>query len=160
MKSVTALMVLLCVALTPAAAVADLDGFDFTGKVEELRFRELVGKLRCLVCQNESLIGSQAFLAKDLREEIYTMMADGKDDQVIIDFMVARYGDFVLYDPPLRPSTYLLWFTPFVLLFIAGVILVNGIKRRNRHAQPMLTDNDRKRIDALLDGTDGRPQDE
>ena len=80
--------------------------------VMEQRLVDLAQKLRCLVCQNESLASSHAELAEDLRREVREQMVQGKSDQQIVDYLVARYGDFVLLDPPLKPKTYLLWFGP------------------------------------------------
>lgn len=98
----------------------------------EKRMVDISSELRCLVCQNESLAGSQAELAYDLRREIRAMIKDGKSDQEIMDFMVARYGDFVRYRPPLKESTLVLWFGPglFMVGGLAGLVLY--LRRRNR----------------------------
>ena len=97
----------------------------------EKRMVDISSELRCLVCQNESLSGSHAELANDLRREIRTLISDGKSDNEIMDFMVSRYGDFVRYRPPLKGTTLLLWFGP-VLLFIGGLAtLILYLRRRN-----------------------------
>jgi cytochrome c-type biogenesis protein CcmH len=109
-------------------------------------------ELRCLVCQNESLAGSHADLAQDLRREIRTLIGQGKTDQEILDFMVARYGDFVRYRPPVKPTTWLLWGGPFLLL-IGGIGALIAFLRR-RAAAPettALSDEERRRAAALLD---------
>lgn len=137
-------------ALTAGTAQATLEEFDFTGAVDEQRFREVIGQLRCLVCQNESLAASQAELAQDLREEVYNMMAQGKDDAQIVDFLVARYGDFVLYNPPLKPTTYLLWLGPFLLLVVAGFVLLRSVSRRARQPEDTLSQEQRRRVEAAL----------
>lgn len=101
--------------------------------------RRLIGiseELRCLVCQNESLAGSRADLAMDLRREIRTMIKAGKTDAEILDFMVSRYGDFVRYRPPVNPVTWLLWFGPFVLLIGAVVVLVRMVRNSQNSAAP------------------------
>ncbi len=90
--------------------------------------------LRCLVCQNESLAGSQADLAKDLRREIREQLKQGKSDREIVEFLVQRYGDFVLYRPPLKSFTLLLWFGPLILLLLGGGALLVSLKRRQRLA--------------------------
>src|SRR5438876_1696954 len=89
----------------------------------EQRMRALTEQLRCLVCQNETLADSRADLAEDLRKEIREQMKAGKSDREIIAFLTQRYGDFVLYRPPVKPTTYLLWFGPFVLL-LAGLAIL------------------------------------
>lgn len=133
----------------PAGAYT-LEEFQFQSPAQEHAFRELIGKLRCLVCQNESLAGSQADLAQDLRQEVYRMMQEGKDQDEIIAFLVARYGDFVLYQPPIKPSTYLLWFGPFVLVGVGGFLLLRALKRKKQEPEPDLSSVERARIAQLL----------
>src|SRR5262245_60071889 len=94
----------------------------------EQRLTKLSQELRCLVCQNETLADSRADLAEDLRDEIRTQIRAGKSDQEIIAFLTQRYGDFILYRPPVRPKTYLLWFGPFVLLLLGLSILFIYVK--------------------------------
>lgn len=146
--------ILLAVLLTLSVSVfaaATLEAFKFTSAADEQHFKELIVELRCLVCQNQSLLDSDAELAHDLRVEVYDMLQAGQADTEIIDFLVARYGDFVLYSPPVKPSTYLLWFGPFVLLAVALVLLVFAL-RRQRHAtdQKPITDRDRQQLDRIL----------
>ena len=118
----------------------------------EKRLVAISEELRCLVCQNESLAGSRADLANDLRREIRKMIAEGKTDQEILDFMVARYGDFVLYRPPVKPATWLLWGGPFILLAGGLGALVFFLRRRNRVVPaPVLSEEQRRRAAALLD---------
>ncbi|MCP4407675.1 MAG: cytochrome c-type biogenesis protein CcmH [Gammaproteobacteria bacterium] len=119
----------------------------------------MIEELRCLVCQNESLAGSNAELAQDLRREVYQLMSQGQTDEQIVDFLVARYSEFVLYDPPLRPSTYLLWFGPFVLLLIAAVILIYSVSKRSRSPETQLTEEQQVHIERLL-GDATPPKDE
>lgn len=125
--------------------------FDDPAKTEE--FHSLIGELRCLVCQNESLAGSQAGVAQDLRKEIYRMMREGKSRAEVIDFLVARYGDFVLYQPPLKPATYVLWFGPFVLVGIGGVLLFRAVRRKKIAPEQDLTDAEQARLQQLLSKT-------
>lgn len=119
--------------------------------VLEKRMLNLAENLRCLVCQNESLAGSRAEFANDLRREIREQMQANKSDNEIIDFLVARYGDFVLYDPPIKPTTWLLWFGPFVF-FLGGVVtLIVYLKhRRTQVKESPLTEHQRKRIESLM----------
>jgi cytochrome c-type biogenesis protein CcmH len=96
----------------------------------EARLKAMSHELRCLVCQNQTLADSDAPLAEDLRKEIRTQMREGKSDQEVIDYLVARYGDFVRYRPPVNNSTALLWFGPFLLLFIGGFVLYRVLKKQ------------------------------
>lgn len=102
--------------------------------VIEQRMINLAEDLRCLVCQNESLAGSRAELAEDLRREIREQMKAGKDDKEVIKYLTTRYGDFVLYRPPFKPVTWLLWLGPFLFLGIGGVAWFVALRRR-RDAQ-------------------------
>jgi cytochrome c-type biogenesis protein CcmH len=119
--------------------------------VTEQRLISISEEMRCLVCQNESLAGSRSDLANDLRREIRTLIQEGKSDDQIRAFMVERYGDFVLYRPPVKPITWLLWIGPFVILLIGIVGLLRYLRRRNQ-AMPSttLSEEDNQKIDALL----------
>ena len=126
----------------------------------ERRMIAITEELRCLVCQNESLASSHAELAEDLRREVREQMKQGKSDQQIIDYLVARYGDFVLFDPPLKSYTLLLWFGPFALLLIGLTGLVIQMrKRRNKIAEPRLSAADEQRAAALLNPPQDPPKD-
>ena len=117
----------------------------------EKRLVDISSELRCLVCQNESLAGSHAELAVDLRREIRTLIKDGKSDSDIMDFMVSRYGDFVRYRPPFKATTLLLWFGP--ALFLAGGIggLLLYLRRRNRMVgNDQLNEEEQARAERLL----------
>jgi cytochrome c-type biogenesis protein CcmH len=119
--------------------------------VLEKRMIGLAERLRCLVCQNESLASSHAELAEDLRQEVREMMLKGKSDQEIIDYLVARYGDFVLYDPPMKRYTLLLWFGPFAMLLLgAGVLVLQVRKRRRTVQETVLTPEAQQRAASLL----------
>ena len=118
--------------------------------VVEQRLVEIAAEMRCLVCQNESLAGSRADLALDLRREIGNLIRAGKTDAEIVDFMVARYGDFVLYRPPVKPLTWALWFGPFLLLLGAIVFLVRLIRRRRHDVAPTMDGAAREQAQALL----------
>lgn len=103
-----------------SAWAAPMETFEFESEAQEKTFRKLSDELRCLVCQNQSIADSNAGLAKDLRAEIHSMLQAGKSEDEIKEFMVDRYGDYVLYEPPLEPMTWLLWFGP-MLIFIIGL---------------------------------------
>ena len=136
----------------PVPAGVTLEAFKFDTPAEELHFKKLIEEIRCLVCQNQSLADSDAELAHDLRAEVYAMVQDGKTDAEIIEFLVARYGDFVLYKPPVKPSTYLIWFGPFLLLLVAAVLLLRAVRRQKATPAPEITAEERARLDALLGG--------
>lgn len=117
----------------------------------EKRVMRLAEDLRCLVCQNETLAGSQAPLAVDLRQQIREQMKAGKSDEEITAFMTERYGDFVLFRPPVKISTYLLWFGPFLLLAAGIYVQLLYLKRRRaRVMDKPLSEAERKRVAALL----------
>jgi cytochrome c-type biogenesis protein CcmH len=119
--------------------------------VVEQRLIEISEEMRCLVCQNESLAGSRAELAMDLRRELRTLIRAGKSDEQIREFMVSRYGDFVLYRPRIKPETWLLWAGPFILMIAAVIVLVVYLRRRNRAiGNPQLSDEEKQRADTLL----------
>jgi cytochrome c-type biogenesis protein CcmH len=129
--------------------------------VTEQRLISISEEMRCLVCQNESLAGSRSDLANDLRREIRTLIREGKSDDQIRNFMVERYGDFVLYRPPVKPITWLLWIGPFVILAIGIAVLLGYLRRRN--ASPVdaaLSTEDNQKIDALLHAADQSKQGE
>lgn len=123
--------------------------------VTERRLISISEEMRCLVCQNESLAGSRSDLANDLRREIRILINEGKSDDQIRSFMVERYGDFVLYRPPVKPVTWLLWIGPFVILIIGIAGLLMYLRRRNSSVPNIiLTDADNQKIDALLNSTE------
>ncbi|WP_370624199.1 cytochrome c-type biogenesis protein CcmH [Polynucleobacter sp. JS-Safj-400b-B2] len=123
--------------------------------VTEQRLISISEEMRCLVCQNESLAGSRSDLANDLRREIRILIKEGKSDDQIRSFMVERYGDFVLYRPPVKPVTWLLWIGPFVILGLGIVGLLMYLRRRNSSVPTIaLTDADNQKIDAMLNATD------
>ena len=119
--------------------------------VVEARLVHISQELRCLVCQNESLSSSRAELADDLRREVRDLIVANKSDQEIKDFLVSRYGDFVLYRPEVKPLTWVLWFGPFVVLLIAGIFLLAYLRQRRASLQPhVLSDAERARVEQLL----------
>ena len=119
--------------------------------VIEQRLIVISEEMRCLVCQNESLAGSRSDLANDLRREIRNLIKEGKTDDQIRSFMVERYGDFVLYRPPVKPITWFLWIGPFVILLVGIIGLMVYLRRRNQSVpSTKLSEADNRRIDALL----------
>jgi cytochrome c-type biogenesis protein CcmH len=136
--------------------------FSFDDPAEEARFQQLTGELRCLVCQNQSLADSHADLAGDLREEVYNFIRAGKSDQEIIDFLVQRYGDFVLYRPRVDFKTYALWFGPVALFLVAALLLIRTLRRRRHLPVQDLSPEERARVAELLEPSDtpGHPPQE
>lgn len=124
------LLLILMLVLWVAPVQAAIEAYEFDSPQMEADYNQLINELRCLVCQNQNLSGSDADLAKDLRRETYEMLQQGKSSQEVIDFMVARYGDFVLYRPQFKASTYLLWIGPFGLLLLVLYLFVRRLRAR------------------------------
>ncbi len=124
--------------------------FEFDDQKLEQRYKDLIEEIRCLVCQNQSLADSNADLAQDLRQEVQRMILDGQSNAEIIDFLTSRYGDFVLYRPPLKTTTYLLWFGPFLLLLLAILITINIARKRDNTEAIPLSNEEKRQLDELL----------
>ena len=136
--------------VAPSLGAYTLEEFKFQDPAQAEDFHRLTAELRCLVCQNESLSGSQADLAQDLRKEVYRLLQSGKSRQEVITFLVDRYGDFVLYDPPLKPSTYPLWFGPLLLAGVGGLFLLLTLRKKKEAREEALSPEERQRLQALL----------
>ncbi|CAN5623015.1 cytochrome c-type biogenesis protein CcmH [soil metagenome] len=134
MKGLLLALCLVMLAATPAAAqmVQDPAPLQFADAAEAKRFHALVTELRCVMCQNQSLADSNAQIAHDLRREVLGLMREGKDDREVKAFLVARYGDFVLYRPRVESRTWLLWFGPLALLLAGIVVIMVIVRRRSR----------------------------
>ena len=124
-----------------SAAAGAMDPIVFRDDAEEARFRALSAELRCVMCQNQSLADSNAQIAHDLRLQVLELMREGKTDREIKDYLVARYSDFVLYNPPVRPSTWLLWFGPGLVL-LGGLAAVVVVVRRRAAQAPAANPSD------------------
>ncbi|WP_448546518.1 cytochrome c-type biogenesis protein [Thalassotalea fusca] len=136
--------------LLSAFSTYGADTYVFKDEVTEKRYQALVKELRCPKCQNQNLADSNSPIAKDLRHEVYQLLEQGKADKEIVDFMVARYGEFVLYRPKVSNLTYVLWFGPAILLLI-GAIVVVLILRRNRLPQAeTLSEEQQEKLKKLL----------
>lgn len=130
----------LAAAAAPPASDAELDA----------RAHALSQQLRCVVCQNQTLADSNADLAVDLRRQIRQQLAEGVDEDGVKDYLAQRYGDFVLYKPPLKPLTWLLWFGPLVLLVLVVAMLLRARRRNAGSAAPALQADERQRLDEML----------
>ncbi len=144
---------LLCIFLLgfSLASQAKVESREFANEQMEEDYNTLVAELRCLVCQNQNLADSNAELAQDMRSKVYSMLNEGKSKTEIADFMVARYGDFVLYRPPVKSSTFMLWFGPFIFLLIGAVIAISYVRRQSGSEQSGVDTQTRKRAHSLLD---------
>ena len=135
-----ALCALLALATVPLQAIAQANAdpapLQFTDTAEERRFHDLVAELRCVMCQNQSLADSDAQIAHDLRREVLELMQSGRSDDEIKDFLVARYGEFVLYRPELKSNTWLLWFGPALVLLAGGIAVALAVRRRGARVVP------------------------
>ncbi|UTW02729.1 cytochrome c-type biogenesis protein CcmH [Amphritea atlantica] len=133
---------------------AAIDTYQFKDDETRERFQALSTELRCPKCQNQNIADSNSPIAKDLRNELHRMLEEGADDEQVIDFMVTRYGEFVLYRPRMSEHTYLLWFGPAALLLIGVVVvlLVSGKRKKAEPGKPdsRLSDAEKQRLDQLL----------
>ncbi|MBJ9237816.1 MULTISPECIES: cytochrome c-type biogenesis protein CcmH [Citrobacter] len=122
------------------SALATIDVMQFKDEAQEQQFRQLTEQLRCPKCQNNSIADSNSMIATDLRQKVYELMQEGKSQKEIVDYMVARYGNFVTYDPPLTPLTVLLWVIPVVAIGLGGWIIFARTRRRVRVKQEAFPD--------------------
>lgn len=136
MKLLRTVVLLMLAAVAGIAAAQAIDPLPFRDHTEELRFQHLTSELRCLVCQDENLADSNADFARDLRHKVFELMQQGKSDGQIKQYLVDRYSDFVLYDPPVNHRTWLLWFGPLLVLIAGGVVVANTIRKRSRSGAP------------------------
>ncbi|HET7663136.1 MAG TPA: cytochrome c-type biogenesis protein [Rhodanobacteraceae bacterium] len=142
-NSLGALLVVLAVAAGgPAHAQSAVDALPFKNHAQEVRFQKLTGQLRCLVCQDESLAASNADLAKQMRLIVFQQMQKGWTDEQIKQYLVDRYSDYVLYKPPLKPSTWLLWFGPGIILLAGAAVVVVTVRKRRHGPIPEVPDPD------------------
>jgi len=122
----------------------------FDNEQQEQRYNYIIDELRCLVCQNQNISGSNAGLAKDLRNQVHKMILAGEDDEAIFEFMVTRYGDFVLYRPPFKATTFFLWVGPFIILVMGIFVLIRFIGKRKKTVVTELSNTDKEKLKQLL----------
>lgn len=141
---------LLCaVLLLPALAGAAVEVREFDDSVTEQRYRDLTATLRCPKCENQAIDDSESPIAGDMRERVYLLLQDGRSDKEILDFMVSRFGDYVLYNPRLEGRTLLLWGLPAGLLLLGALVVVLMVRARRRTSARELSAEERARLDAL-----------
>ena len=133
-------LLLICLLAATAAVTANIETYKFDDARKEADYQTLVHELRCLVCQNQNLADSNAELAQDLRRKTYEMVEKGLSKDEVVEYMVARYGDFVLYKPPLQRNTLALWGGPFVIFIIAVVVLIRIIRLRPSSSERLLSE--------------------
>jgi len=143
-------LILLLLFTVMGTAFAGVEVHEFEQAEQEQQYNRLIAELRCLVCQNQNLADSNAELAQDLRQEVYDMIQNGASDQEIVNFMVARYGDFVLYRPPFKTTTAFLWIGPFIILIAGFVILLVFIRKRKQAGAVELDESEHARARELL----------
>ncbi|HEY7774552.1 MAG TPA: cytochrome c-type biogenesis protein [Marinagarivorans sp.] len=142
-----------------ANVVGGIDTYEFDSPDGQKRYNHFIDELRCPKCKNQNLEGSNAPIAQDLRRELHRLIVEGKNDQDIVDFMVGRYGDFVLYRPPLQKNTYILWYGPVFMLLLGIVILALIIYRRSKtpNSNGGLTDGEQESFETFLNETASSP---
>ena len=136
MMTKSAHFVLIALLIFPAFAWAMIEAYTFKDAEMEATYHQLIKELRCLVCQNQNLADSDADLARDLRRQTHDMLMEGNTPQQISQYMVDRYGDFVLYRPRFKASTWLLWLGPFVLVVAVLWLVIGNIRAKKAPAQP------------------------
>jgi cytochrome c-type biogenesis protein CcmH len=149
MLNVRVVMLLLALLWIQLPASAAIDAYPFPDDAMRHRYTSLIAELRCPQCLNTNIAGSDAMIARDLRREVHRLVLDGQTDDQIREFMLARYGDFILYKPQLRAGTLVLWFGPLVFLLIALVVVFRLLRRRGMKAVA-LSDQDQARLKQLL----------
>jgi cytochrome c-type biogenesis protein CcmH len=150
MKPITLIFLL----LLAGASMAGVEYREFANPEQQEAYESLTSELRCLVCQNQTIADSNADLASDLRRQVYEMLQKGQSKEDIIKFMTERYGDFVLYNPPFKSKTVLLWFGPVLFILIGVIFVALLIRRKQNRPQPALSDEQRQKIRRLLDEGD------
>ena len=154
-KILASLPLLLVLTMSPPVLQADIDAYQFDDPAKEALYKKLIKELRCTVCQNQDIADSNAELAADLRRKTYKMVQEGRDEAYVLDYMSQRYGDFVLYRPRLQSNTLLLWIGPFIILLVGVYVLLRFIRRKPSETEPVLTEEERKRAEALLEEKGG-----
>ncbi|WP_261108515.1 cytochrome c-type biogenesis protein CcmH [Serratia quinivorans] len=151
------LMTLVFTLLLSWSAAAAIDTYQFKSVEQEQQYRELTEQLRCPKCQNNSIADSNAIIAADMRTKVYELMMQGQSKPQIIDYMVARYGNFVTYEPPLTPATLILWVGPLLFVLIGGAVVILRTRRRRAgaaNANDEFSVQEQQRLAALLKETD------
>ena len=149
---ITSTLLFVLISLTSSHVQASpVDTYEFRDEVTKIRFNALTKELRCPKCQNQNLADSNSPIAADLRREVYDLLQEGKADIEIVNFMVARYGEFVLYRPRVSSLTYILWFGPILLVLIGIIVVVMVIRKKPKvQAEETLSAEQQSKLDNLL----------
>lgn len=142
-----------CLLLLSLSAVAEISVYQFDNEAQRSQFEQLTHELRCPKCQNQSIADSDAQLAGDLRQRVYKMVKQGADEQTIRQYMIDRYGYFIIYQPPVKPLTWILWFGPFVILLLALFCYVGWQRHRVRTTPSQV---DHEQLERVLKEQDSR----
>ena len=151
MKRFLRTLVFLVSFLSISAFAVQIEFHQFESKSQEQLYLKLIAELRCVKCQNQNLAESNAELARDMRDKTYEMIKQGKTRADVVNYMTARYGDFVLYDPPFKSKTLLLWIGPPIFLFLSLFLLVKLIRKQGLEKSEPLTESQRESVRAALD---------
>ena len=134
------------------STLAAIDTYQFASPQQEQQYRQLTGQLRCPKCQNTNIAASDSIIAADMRSKVYQLLKEGQSNQPIIDYMVARYGNFVTYQPPVTPSTLILWVGPALFVIIGALVII--LRARGRYSVEQISWHDQQRLAQLLADND------
>lgn len=146
-------LILIFMLIVPALSFAAKENFTFKSPDQDTQYHRLIEEFRCPKCQNANLAGSDAPIAQDLKQKTYELVQAGQSDQEIRAYMVTRYGDFISYKPPIKPSTWLLWFTPPSLLIVGAMTWLLRTRRRRVAITPPLSSEETWRLSQLLNSS-------
>ncbi|TDS95878.1 cytochrome c-type biogenesis protein CcmH [Rahnella sp. BIGb0236] len=159
MRLISSLPALLLGMLLSVSAFASIDTYQFTSPEQEQAYRDITAQLRCPKCQNTNIAASDSIIAADMRTKVFQLLNEGQDRQQIVAYMVARYGNFVTYEPPVTPSTIILWLGPVLVIVIgAGMIFMRSRRGRARtiNTTEDMSEQERQRLAQLLKDSDGK----
>ncbi|GEN29017.1 cytochrome c [Halovibrio variabilis] len=150
MALIRLILALTLLAMASGAVAAGIELREFDDPVKEKRYHDLTASMRCPLCENQAINDSDAPISADMRERVYRLLEDGRSDTEIINHMVQRFGEYILYNPRLESRTYLLWGLPFALVLLGAVIVVLMVRARRHASAKALSAEERQRIDALI----------
>lgn len=150
MKNLMKHLLLVFMLVVSSNGFARVSAFEFQNEAQEEAYNDLVQELRCLVCQNQNIADSNAELAQDLKRKTYELVVSGKSKDEIADYMTERYGDFVMYRPPVTQTTLFLWVGPFIIMFIGIFFLIRVIRSRKQQHQSVLSEEEKAKAAELL----------
>jgi len=163
-KNTTILFLLMILSLASSYLMANIDLYEFSNEANQERYKKLTKELRCPKCQNQDIADSNAPIATDMRREVHRLLEAGETDQTIVGFMVDRFGEFVSYKPKVKPETYMLWYGPWVLLFMGVVMIIFMASRRasSNKSKAKPDQDNHKQVEQLLsrfadEGSDTEP---